>query len=332
MEARSAPARAALDFEDEVDQRRVHDARRVGAPRDRRASDRRGHPARPSRDAPAPWRRATDGSLGVPAACTTRRRLARHPPAAALALEAEVRDGDARRPVLRLHEQDAVDRRVGDLLVRMPVDDEVDARRPRAPRAPRHSRSAPRARRCRSSPRRRARSASSRARRRRPPRALRARPREPRARCRACTTRPSGCRDPRPSSPGVVAPTMPTRTPPRSTIVQRGNARAAVGRMRVRGEEGKARLRAASLEERHAVVELVVADRRRVVLHRVHRRDHRMRRARGRDARGDVRERVALEQVARVHSTTRPGARRAASRRSWRRARARAAESARLAS
>ena len=82
-----------------------------------------------------------------------------------------VRHGDARRPVLRLHEQRAVDDRVGHLLVRVAVDDQIDAGHLVRDARRRRSRSRAACRPCRSST---ARPAPSAARRPRPPRPRRA--------------------------------------------------------------------------------------------------------------------------------------------------------------
>ncbi len=52
--------------------------------------------------------------------------LVGHGPSAVAALEPELRDGKARRPILRLHQQRAGDDRVGHLLVGVAVNDHVD--------------------------------------------------------------------------------------------------------------------------------------------------------------------------------------------------------------
>ena len=101
--------------------------------------------------------------------------------------------------------------------------------------------------------------------------------------------------------PGVVAPTMPTFTPPRSTTVQPRKARLPSGRLALAARSGNSRLACRALEERYAVVELVVAHRGRVVAHGVHRGHDRVRGVGGRHARRDEAERVALNDVAGVY-------------------------------
>ena len=65
-------------------------------------------------------------------------------PPRTVAHDAQVRDRDARRPVLRLHEQRAANCRIAKLLVGVAVDDEIDprhlTRHPRADILARHAR------------------------------------------------------------------------------------------------------------------------------------------------------------------------------------------------
>ena len=119
--------RFALDLENEVDERRVDDPRRIGAPGHGRRADGRGDVL--NGDA-MPFLRDRQ-HLRILLVVRRRHDLTslRHDLIAAVApLESQVRDGDARRPVLRLHEQRPADDRVGHLLVRVPVDDQIDAR------------------------------------------------------------------------------------------------------------------------------------------------------------------------------------------------------------
>ena len=103
-----------------------------------------------------------------------------------------------------------------------------------------------------------------------------------------------------------------------------GKGRGPARGIRVGGEEGKARALRRRVQERKPVVELVIPDRRRVVVHRVHRGEHRMHRE-ALPARGDVGERRALEHVAGVDEHHAFRARpRGASRRSSRRGQVRA--------
>ena len=65
------------------------------------------------------------------------------------------------------------------------------------------------------------------------------------------------------------------------------------------GKKGELRLANRAVQIGHAVVVLMIPDRRGVVLHRVHRGDDRIRSIAG-HSRGDVRQRIALKQVSRV--------------------------------
>jgi len=75
---------------------------------------------------------------------------------------------------------------------------------------------------------------------------------------------------------------------------------AAVGSADVGGQQWEVRLAEVPLEVRDAVVEVVIADGRRVVAHRVHRGDDRRGAGIAGRARGDEGDRVALGDVARV--------------------------------
>ena len=112
----------------------------------------------------------------------------------------------------------------------------------------------------------------------------------------------AGCRGPRPSSPASSRRRCRPHAAALDDRPRRGRRALPSARYALAARNGNARLRdRARSSERHAVVELVVADRGRVVAHGVHRGDDRVRRAVGVDARRDEVERVALQQVAGVH-------------------------------
>ena len=99
--------------------------------------------------------------------------------------------------------------------------------------------------------------------------------------------------------PGVVAPTIAILTPLRVATAHALESLLPVRLKTFAAKKRKRGLAHRALERGQAVVEFVIADCGRVVLHRVHRDDHRMRHRRI-DARGHVRERVSLEHVAGV--------------------------------
>ena len=218
--------------------------------------------------------------------------LPHHPPCS-LVYQAKVGDGDARRPILRLHQQHAVDERIRDFLVRVPEDDQVhtrhlagDARRNVLARHARGDRVIAR------------RTAEARVHRD-----------QHDVRAGLPSFGDSGphfrhdVTDDEAVLEVVAIPYHRTRCgrPDDRDLGAAARdhrpgleAARAIGAIRVGGEEWKRRLADGPVEEGHPVVELVVAHRRRVILHRIHGGHRRVRRSRGRDARGDVRQRIAL--------------------------------------
>ena len=87
----------------------------------------------------------------------------------------------------------------------------------------------------------------------------------------------------------------------------RRERRLAIGTHGIRCHEGKTRLADGALKERQSIVELVIADRRAIVPHRIHRGHHRVRGVCGRDPPRHICEGVALQQVAGVQENHAPG-------------------------
>ena len=244
------------------------------------------------------------GRLLVPAGAHQLAALLDHMPRRAAVLQANGGHGKAARPLPRLHEHHAVDRRVDDFAVRVAVDDEVDAghlarhiarhvliadtggvegRRATDTRVQdRHHEFSPR----------RADRVHRYAHIRRD-----VAHRHAAAEIAAVPDIDAGVR--RADDPDLHAAAFDDHE-------GRKGARA-VEAARVGRQEREARLRNGLFEERHAVVELVVADGRRVVLHRVHRRHHRM--WHRRRARRHIGHRVALQQVAAIEQNDPPGVR-----------------------
>ncbi len=294
----------ALHLEHEVDERRVLHARRVGAPGGGRRADGVGHVSH--RGVVSGARRLQHLlALGAAHHRNELAALGGHAVAVALSDQREVGDAHARGPVARLHEQGAVDRRVGHLAVRVAVDDEVDAghvlrdlrRDVLAPHAREHGVVA-----------------------RRP---AQSRVQEQHHGIHAGALHlvdgSANLGDHVPdldTAAKIVA--IPEVGPRRggaddpdahaTALHDAGRLERArpVGLVDVGGEEREPRLPGGHAQRAEPVVELVVADGRRVVPHGVHRRDHGMRGLRA-DARGHVRERIALEEVAGVDEQHGPG-------------------------
>ena len=290
--------RLPLHLEDEVDEWRIHNPRGIRAPGHDGPPERLGDPFQRRR---VRCRRGGDhgGVLRTSRGLNHERLFRSNAPAVRGALEAQVRDRNARGPVLRLHEEHTVDHGVADLLVRVPIDDEVDARH-LAGNTRRHvlARDA------------------------RGDRVVARGSVEPRVHgdednLRSCTPnflhrlphRGHDIADDQPALQVVAIPHHGTRGrgaddadlhPAARDDGPSAESALAVWPIRVCGQERKRRLRNRTLEKWHAVVELMIAHGRRVVMHRVHRGHDRMRRAARGDARCHVRERVALEKVARV--------------------------------
>ena len=289
---------AALHLEHEVEQRRVDHATRVGAPGDVGAPDRRRHP----RDGRVMLRCGGGehrGGLGMARGAHEPRELGDHPPSATFALEANVGDRDALHPVLGLHEKHAVDRGIGHLLVGVPVRDQIDARH--LARDVRRDVVARQARRGGIVGRRLGQPAVHRdddhlcaGRARLTDRGAHRRDDVPEHDTAAEVVAVPDHRAGRRRADDADLDAAPLDERPRA------KGRAAVGALRVCCEEREPGLAPGAFEERHAVVELVIADGGRVVAHRVHRRDHRMARIGRRDARGNECERIALDDVPRV--------------------------------
>ena len=83
----------------------------------------------------------------------------------------------------------------------------------------------------------------------------------------------------------------------------------AVGAIRIRRKKRERRLGDRALQKGHAVVELVIAHCRGVVVHGIHRGHDRMRRAARRHPRRHVREGIALEEVAGIEQDYSSGSR-----------------------
>ena len=289
---------SALDLIDEVEQRRIHDARRIGAPGNRRPPDRRVHPAnrRPVRRVGGGKHRRT---LRMASRLNDARLPRRHAPAALIAGEREMRHANTRRPILWLHEQHAVDDGVADLLVRMPEEDHVDPR-DLASRSRRDVLAWHRGR----------------------DRVVARRPTEPRVhgddhdiRSRCAHVKDGGphrgddVAQDDPILQIVAVPYHRTRcgraddANAHSPALHHRPARIGVGAVwaiGVRGQKGEGRLAKGAVLEGKTVVELVIAHGRRVVLHGVHGGHHRVDRRGGGHARRDIRQGVPLEQVPRV--------------------------------